>query len=104
MFALVIGHLRRLHGRADGAVSAARTRARARHSGLTRLARRTGSHKVNPAHIKAFMKRKARLQLVGLTVLTMCAAAESPTGLVKTEFIYETAPFPECHASTLAET
>jgi len=30
-------------------------------------------------------------------------AADQP-GLVKSEFIYETAPFPSCHASTLAET
>jgi predicted neuraminidase len=27
-----------------------------------------------------------------------------PAGVVKAEFIYETAPFPQCHASTLAET
>ncbi len=30
-------------------------------------------------------------------------AAEQP-GLLKSEFIYETAPFPSCHASTIAET
>jgi len=31
-------------------------------------------------------------------------AAESPPGLVSTEFIFETAAFPACHASTVAET
>lgn len=32
-------------------------------------------------------------------------AAQSPApGLLRSEYIYETAPFPECHASTLAET
>ncbi len=29
--------------------------------------------------------------------------ARAQAGLVKAEFIYETAPFPQCHASTLAE-
>src|SRR2546427_137606 len=30
--------------------------------------------------------------------------AETQPGLMKSEFIYETAPFPECHASTIVET
>ncbi|WP_445482310.1 sialidase family protein [Larkinella rosea] len=30
--------------------------------------------------------------------------AQTAIGVVKSEFIYETAPFPSCHASTLAET
>jgi predicted neuraminidase len=35
---------------------------------------------------------------------TAAAHAESPPGVVKAEFIYEKAPFPECHASTIIET
>jgi len=49
--------------------------------------------------------------LAGLAVGTLLAAgparsdipADQP-GLLKREFIYETAPFPECHASTIVET
>lgn len=36
--------------------------------------------------------------------LGRAAAEELPRGVVEAEFIYETAPFPSCHASTLAET
>ncbi len=39
-----------------------------------------------------------------IIVLTFTMLAQSPLpGVVKSEFIYETAPFPECHASTIAE-
>ncbi len=39
-----------------------------------------------------------------ITVLTVASLAQTNTpGVVKSEFIYETAPFPECHASTIAE-
>ena len=37
-----------------------------------------------------------------ITALPCCVRAESP-GVVKAEFVYETASFPSCHASTLAE-
>lgn len=37
-------------------------------------------------------------------LLTGPAVFAQPSSLLRSEFIYETAPFPECHASTLAET
>ncbi|HXS68801.1 MAG TPA: sialidase family protein [Candidatus Polarisedimenticolia bacterium] len=33
-----------------------------------------------------------------------CMAVENQSGIVKSEFIFKTAPFPSCHASTIAET
>jgi predicted neuraminidase len=44
------------------------------------------------------MKRSLFLLLLGAT-----ASAEEPA-VVKSEFIYESAPFPQCHASTIVET
>ena len=54
-----------------------------------------------------------RLVLVALmtSCLALCTSSDSPAqtatlspGVLKSEFIYETAPFPSCHASTMAET
>ncbi len=39
--------------------------------------------------------------LIVTNIFTFTCFAQ--TGVIKTEFIYETAPYPECHASTLAE-
>lgn len=44
--------------------------------------------------------------LLGLTLLTAAVSAEPPAGqpgVVSAEFVYEKAPFPQCHASTLAD-
>jgi len=43
-----------------------------------------------------------RFAAAAFAALSCAALAQSPA-LLKTEFIYETAPFPSCHASTLAE-
>ena len=40
--------------------------------------------------------------LLAIALLPMHTSAASP-GVVTTEFIYETAPFPQCHASTIVE-
>ncbi len=52
------------------------------------------------------MKRLFTHTLVSVASIAMsapCLAAGQP-GLLKSEFIYQTAPFPSCHASTIAET
>ncbi len=48
-----------------------------------------------------------RIPIVVLTAFTLAPALlaeELPKGVLKSEFLYETAPFPECHASTIAQT
>jgi predicted neuraminidase len=49
-------------------------------------------------------RTKAIFQLLGAMAFGFCASAQVPSGVVQSEFIYETAPTPECHASTIAET
>lgn len=44
------------------------------------------------------------LELVCCFAMLLSAIAVDQPGLLKSEFIYETAPFPSCHASTIAET
>jgi predicted neuraminidase len=45
-----------------------------------------------------------RLLLLAVLFITARAFAATQPGLIKSEFIFETAPFPQCHASTIAET
>ena len=57
--------------------------------------------KIKPLRITLFF-------LAGLFLLESCTKTPSPDQLqatvLKAEFIYETAPFPQCHASTIVET
>ena len=39
-----------------------------------------------------------------LNLMIASSLINAPPGLVKTEFVYETAPFPSCHATTIVET
>ena len=51
------------------------------------------------------MKRLHRvfvLFAMALTAATPASHAEMPA-IMRSEFVYETAPFPSCHASTIAE-
>src|SRR5262245_43160528 len=42
--------------------------------------------------------------LAWLSTLTISLAASNSPALLNSEFIFESAPFPQCHASTIAET
>lgn len=52
------------------------------------------------------MQRNLMLAVMLLTVALACSRgfAQSRSAVVKQEFIYETAPFPECHAATIVQT
>jgi predicted neuraminidase len=46
---------------------------------------------------------KVRLAGIGILVIAAVAPAAPPSPVVLREFVYVSAPFPECHASTIAE-
>ena len=48
--------------------------------------------------------RSGRLAAVAAIAALFALSANAQNGVVLTEFIFETAPHPECHASTIAET
>jgi predicted neuraminidase len=50
------------------------------------------------------MMVKNLLSWLAMLVTTGCATVTGQNAVVKSEFIYETAPFPSCHASTIVET
>lgn len=50
------------------------------------------------------MKRSCTGSLLGYAVLHAATALASQPGLVKSEFVFESAPFASCHASTIVET
>ncbi len=50
------------------------------------------------------MKPTRLLILAMFSLLSRAPATETQPAILQSEFIYETAPFPSCHASTIAET
>ena len=51
-----------------------------------------------------FLHFRRLTSLLLTALLSGCATVKSPPGFVKSEFIFNTAPFPSCHASTIEET
>src|SRR5262245_17228652 len=58
----------------------------------------TGRHSSSQRHVMLWI---VPFSLLGFT--GSLAREERPTPVVHTEFIFEKAPFPQCHASTIAE-
>src|SRR5262245_18716531 len=48
------------------------------------------------------LRKVSFISLIRASAFTTLAQGPAP-GVIKSEFIYETAPFPQCHASTIAE-
>src|SRR5258706_351708 len=91
--------------------SCARRSANGFHSACSRLQRLSSnlihSTERNPsrwAHFSSPIPRNSPFLMVfSLFVIAASAAPEPQSAIVKSEFIFEKAPFPSCHASTIAE-
>jgi predicted neuraminidase len=71
-------------------------------SGVSGLTNRIST--VLTVYFEALRSRTVTVSIVAVATSTMSHAASNPPAVLKSEFIFESAPFPQCHASTIAET
>src|SRR6185503_13550216 len=71
---------------------------------VTNLLLQLGAGPMSHPHFLISRTGSLVFSLLTTVVAAGAAAAAEQPGVVSSEFVYEHAPFPECHASTIAQT